>query len=126
LERHVSLFGILAALWGGLAVVAGASLLLLAGGAASELLDPLGANVEFAAGLTAGIFAVAGVFALLWGAVHVWAAALLQQRRPYGRVLALALAVINLVILPFGTALGIYGLWVLLTDEGRRLFEPAK
>ena len=114
------------ALWGGLAIVAGVSLLLLAGGAASELLDPAGASVEFAAGLTAGIFAVAGVFALLWGAVHVWTAALLRARRPYGRILALALSVLNLLVLPFGTALGIYGLWALLTEEGRRLFHPAQ
>ena len=31
---------------------------------------------------------------------------------------------INLLVLPFGTALGIYALWVLLTNDGRRLFEP--
>jgi hypothetical protein len=30
---------------------------------------------------------------------------------------------IDLVLLPYGTALGVYGLWVLLRDEGRRLFE---
>jgi len=25
---------------------------------------------------------------------------------------------------PFGTAFGIYALWVLLTNDGRHLFEP--
>jgi hypothetical protein len=38
----------------------------------------------------------------------------------------LALALVNLLVLPFGTALGAYALWILLTDEGRRLFEPAR
>ena len=37
----------------------------------------------------------------------------------------LALAVPNLPVLPFGTALGVYALWILLTNEARRLFEPA-
>jgi hypothetical protein len=32
--------------------------------------------------------------------------------------------VANLLVLPFGTALGIYALWVMLTAEGRKLFEP--
>jgi hypothetical protein len=41
-------------------------------------------------------------------------------------VLTLALAVANLLVLPFGTALGVYALWILLTDQGRRLFEPAR
>ena len=35
----------------------------------------------------------------------------------------LGLAVVNLLVLPFGTALGGYALWVLLTNDGRRLFE---
>ena len=34
-------------------------------------------------------------------------------------------AVADLVVLPFGTALGVYALWTLLTNEGRRLFETA-
>ena len=37
---------------------------------------------------------------------------------PLGRILSLALAVVNLLVLPFGTALGVYALWVLLTNDG--------
>ena len=50
----------------------------------------------------------------------------IEAVRPGGRVLMLALAVVNLLVLPFGTALGVYALWVLLNNEGRRLFEPAR
>jgi hypothetical protein len=125
-ERHVNLLGILASLWGALAMLVGVSMLLLAAGALAELLDPMGTAVQFAAGLTAGVFALIGVFALLWGGAHTWAAVLLKRRRPFGRVLSLGLAVVNLLVLPFGTAFGAYAIWVLLTDEGRRLFEPAR
>ncbi len=126
MERHVTLLGILSTLWGALAILIGISMLLLAAGALAELLDPMGTAVEFAAGLTAGVFAIIGVFALLWGGAHTWAALLLKRRRPFGRVLSLGLAVVNLPLLPFGTALGAYAMWVLLTDKGRRLFEPAR
>ncbi len=113
----------LASLWGALAMLAGVSLLLLAVGAFAQLLDPVGDAFGLAAGLTAGAFVLLGTFAVIWGALHLLAAKWLKQRQPTGRILLLALAVTNLLVLPFGTALGIYALWVLLTNEGRRLFE---
>ncbi len=122
MERHVRLLGILASLWGLLATVVGVSMLLLSAGALVELLDPVDSAVGLAAGLTAGVFAVLAAFALVWGGAHIWAGVLLRRHRPYGRNFMLALAVINLLVLPFGTALGIYGLWVLLTNDTRRLF----
>jgi hypothetical protein len=67
-----------------------------------------------------------GVFALLWGGAHAIAATLLGRHRPAGRALMLGLGIVNLLVLPFGTALGIYTLWVLLTNDGRRVFEPAR
>jgi len=125
-ERHVRLLGILSSLGGKLAMLVGVSMLLLSAGALAELLESLGTGVEFAAGVTTAVFAAIGVFALLWGGAHVWAAVLLDRRQPFGRVLTLGLAVVNLVALPFGTAFGIYACWTLLTNDGRRLFEPAR
>ena len=104
-------------------MLVGLCMLVLAGGALAFLTTPQGEPVGFAAGLTAGVFAIIGVFALLWGGAHVWSAVLLRRREALGRILGLALALVNLLVLPFGTALGIYALWVLLTNEGRRLFE---
>jgi hypothetical protein len=122
-ERHVRFLAILAGLWGALAMLVGVSMLLLSAGALAELLDSVGTTVEFAAGLTAAMLALIGVFSLLYGGAHAWASVLLRRRTPFGRVLMLALALADLVVLPFGTALGAYALWVLLTNEGRRLFE---
>jgi hypothetical protein len=107
-------------------MLVGISMLLLAAGAWAELRESVGTTLEFAAGFTTLVFAAIGTFALLWGGAHLWAAALVARRRPAGRILTLALALVNLLVLPFGTALGVYAIWVLLTDEGRRLFEPAK
>ncbi len=46
----------------------------------------------------------------------------LARRHASGRVLALVCAVPNLLLVPFGTALGIYTFWVLLNDDARRDF----
>jgi hypothetical protein len=123
-ERHVSLLGILASLWGTLAAIIGVSMLLLSAGALAELLAPLEASVSLAAGLAAVGFALFGVFALVFGGAHIWAATLLRGHQPVGRILMLALAIANLLVIPFGTALGVYALWVLLTNDAHRLFEP--
>ena len=42
----------------------------------------------------------------------------LKDRKPWARVVAISLGVIALFHPPFGTALGIYTLWVLMSDEG--------
>jgi hypothetical protein len=124
MERHVRVLAILIGLGGLLALLVGVSLLLLAAGAAVVMADSAGPAVGFAAGLTAGSFAVLGTFTLLWGGAHVRAGTLLRRRHATGRILTLALATVDLLLLPFGTALGIYAIWVLLTHEGRRMFAP--
>jgi len=121
--RHVSILAILTTIWGALGMLVGVSLLLLAAAPVALLNAPQGEAIGFAAGFMAGVFALTGLFALAWGVAHVWAAARLRRRDPLGRMVGLGLALVNLLILPFGTALGIYALWVLLTNEGRRLFE---
>lgn len=120
----MSLLGILATLWGALAAVLGVSMLLLSGGAVAELLAPVETSVSLAAGVAATALALFGVFVLAFGAAHIWAASLLRGHRPVGRILMLALAIGDLLVLPFGTALGAYALWVLLKNDAHRLFEP--
>jgi predicted ribosomally synthesized peptide with SipW-like signal peptide len=121
--RHVRLLGILAGLWGALAVLVAVSMLLLAGGAFALWADVEQESVGLAAGLTVWVFLSIGLFCLLWGTAHLRAATLLPRHAPSGRTLALGLAVANLLVFPFGTALGGYALWVLLAHEGRRLFD---
>ena len=124
MERHVTLLATLSSVWGALGLLLGVSMLILAGGALAELMDPMGTASELLAILTTGMLGSVGLFGTAWGGTHLWAAALLKERRPLGRVLSLALAVVNLLVLPFGTALGAYAMWVLLSEGGRRLFEP--
>ena len=49
----------------------------------------------------------------------------LMQREPWARMLAIVTAAFNLLDIPFGTALGIYTLWVLLPAESEREYREA-
>ena len=47
----------------------------------------------------------------------------LYKRQAWARILALVLCFLSLISIPIGTALGIYGIWVLLDDESREIFN---
>src|SRR5215831_13684517 len=44
--------------------------------------------------------------------------------RPWSRILAIVLSILHILNIPFGTAIDIYSLWVLFSNEGARFFEP--
>ena len=48
----------------------------------------------------------------------------LLNRKNWARILALVLSFLSLLEIPFGTIVGVYGLWVLLKQETINLFEP--
>lgn len=64
-----------------------------------------------------GLFGALGAFWALTGLVGVLAGWGLLDRQPWARTLAIVLGCIALIHFPFGTALGIYTLWVLLPAE---------
>jgi len=47
----------------------------------------------------------------------------LLRLRPWARILGIVLSALSLLMVPFGTLLGIYGLWVLLSKDTERLFN---
>ncbi len=114
------LLAVLERVWGALGVLLGLSVLMLAGGAVAIGVSSAGG--EIAAGVTATVFAACAVALFAVGAANLWASRALDRREPSGRAAALALAVLNLFVLPFGTALGIYTYWVLLHEEARGAF----
>jgi hypothetical protein len=127
MKRHVDLLAWLYFTWGAIfALVAVAGAALSAGAVAiATTTGAVGFTSETAAQVTAFTMALLAGLAAVWAVLHLWIGRALGRYVPRSRLLALGLAVVNLVLLPFGTALGGYALWVLLKDEGRRLFEGA-
>lgn len=121
MRSHVRLLGMLHLAWGAMGLLLGGSLLLLATGA--EAIARTGPADPWTASFTAGLFVMFAAALGASGWVNAWAGHGLQQHRARARLVTLVLAVMNLFVLPFGTALAIYAFWVLLHDDARALFE---
>ena len=75
-----------------------------------------------AAGVTATALLVVAIVLLAGGGANAWAGRELRRNQPRGRLAVLWLGALNLFVLPFGTALGIYAFWVLLHNQTRAAF----
>jgi hypothetical protein len=122
---NVDLLGILFIIWGLLTALVGVSTLALGAGAIALIASSSRGGGQVAAGVTAALFLVLAAMAIVWGAAHVAIGIPLRRRRPSARILALVLGSVDLVLLPYGTALGCYALYVLLSERGKALFEIA-
>ncbi len=123
MSLHIDVLGRLHALWGTLGLLTGASLFILALGTHAALDD---LELSGPAGQTAvGIFVAFGSALFFGGLAALVVGLALGRRVPAARMGALLLAVPQLVLAPFGTALGVYTFWVLLNDEARRAFGRA-
>lgn len=120
---HVEFVAVLFIVWGALTTMVGLSTLALGVGAASLFSSGQERGGQFAAALTAAMFAAFAGIAIVWGLAHVAVGVPLRRRRPWARLGALMLGSVDLALLPYGTALGAYTLWALLSEEGKKLFE---
>ena len=124
MRPHVDFLGVLFIVWGLLTTLVGLSTISLGIGAVSLIASASrGGAGQVAAGFTAAAFTTLGIIAIVWGVVHVAIGLALRRRSHSARILALMLGAIDLLLLPYGTALGCYGLWVLLNEDGKKLFE---
>jgi hypothetical protein len=126
MKRHVDLLGTLYMIWGALSLVLSLAMIAL-GLAALAILGSTGPgepSAGLAANFLAALFLSLAVLALLCGGVHLWDAFALHRRREWARPIGIVLAMLDLVVLPFGTALGAYGLWVLAGSRSREAFTP--
>jgi hypothetical protein len=126
LKRHIDFLSTLYVTWGAIFALVAIAGFALAGGAfaIAQSTGPVRFGSEMAARLTGVTISIIAVIALVWAVLHIVVGRQLKQLRPSARLMTLGLAIGNLILLPFGTALGVYALWALLKDDGRRLFEP--
>lgn len=128
MAQHVKILGILHIVFGGLGVL-GAVIVLLVFGGVSALV---------AADHSPDSLTAIPILGLIGGFVFILVMALslpglivgigLMQFRPWARMGGIILSAFDLLGFPFHTALGIYGLWVLLNRETEQMFgvPPAR
>ena len=124
MREHIKLIGILHIVFGCLGVLLGIALLVFFGGIAA-MLGLAGNDRDFAA--AGPILTVIGtgiaIFLFVLSAPSIVGGWGLIKFRPWARVVVIILSAIDLLHFPIGTALGIYGLITLLSEEAKRLFE---
>jgi hypothetical protein len=116
-EKHLQLLGILQIAFNVVALVVGifVFMLLAAIGVASG--EPEAMAVLAIVGHVVAFFLVG------LSAPGVVAGIGILRKERWARVLGLIVGALELLDVPFGTALGVYTLWVLLDDEVVELFE---
>lgn len=75
--------------------------------------------------ITGAVGTVVGFLVVLTGVPNLLAGFGLLAHKNWARILALILAVFNLLKFPWGTALAVYTFWVLLNEETKPLFGKA-
>lgn len=124
MKQHVSILGILYIVFGVLGVIAALSALLIFSGIAGIV--RMTASSEPDAAVAVPILGILGivlfVVILVLSVPGIIVGIGLVKFRNWGRIGGLVLSALNLLNFPFGTALGAYGLWVLLNKETEAVF----
>ena len=122
MDTHVKALGVLHIVLGILGVLSALALLLIFGGAAGIV----GATADPEARIAIPILGITGmalvVFVLARSLPGLLIGIGLLKHRPWARIGGIVLSIFDLIWVPFGTIVGLYGLWVLFSKETERLF----
>jgi hypothetical protein len=123
MSTHVKVLGWLHIALGSMGLLAGASIFLFFGGLAAVVgMTDHSSDVGFAVPILGGVGALVFVILLVLSIPGIIAGIGLLNLQPWARVLTIVLSAFELLHVPFGTALGVYGFWVLLQRDSERLF----
>ena len=126
MEQHVKILGVLYIVLGTMGVIAALICLMIFGGVAGFL--GIVAQEEPDARIAVpivGAFAVGlFLFLLVLSVPGIVAGVGVLQLRPWARIVTIILSALNLMNIPIGTLVGAYGLWVMLSADTEKLFNP--
>ena len=124
MQQHVKILAILHIILGGLGVLAALAIMMFFGGLASFLSMSEQNPDNFVAGGVLGIIGFVVMIVVLVISIPGLIAGIgLLSFQPWARILTIVISAVELPGFPIHTALGIYGLWVLLSNEGAALFS---
>lgn len=130
MREHIRILGILNIIMGCLTALGGVLVLLIMGGVTKIILmQPRYSSglsdqdAAVAAPIIATIGLAIGIFLIALAAPAIIGGLGLLNFRPWSRILMIIVSIFHLIHVPLGTALGVYGLWVLFSDESKRLLE---
>lgn len=116
MEKHITILGAFYIAFSAQAVLAAIIVfgILVGGGLLSGDMEAIR--------ITSSVGSALAFFLLLVSIPGIICGIGLLKRQAWARILGLILSFLNLLHLPLGTILGIYGIWVLMQDETAQIF----
>ena len=123
MDQHIKLLSVLFIILGILGLLAAIIVFVVGAGAAATIASQGAGDQDAAAGMLAtggcmtAVAALVGILSIPsllagWG---------LMKRKSWARVLTIIVSILSLPSFPLGTAIGVYGLWVMFNEETKRL-----
>jgi hypothetical protein len=123
MQTHVKVVAVLHIILGSLGVVFALFTFIAAGTVAGIVGSSAEARDAAVAVPAIGMFgALAAVFLLILGLPGIIVGIGLLYFKPWARILGIVISALDLIHIPFGTLIGVYGLWVLLNKDTEPLF----
>jgi hypothetical protein len=122
MDTHVKVLGAIQVALGAMGVMLALLMIFVFGGAAGII----GASGDPEAAIAVPIIGLTGtalvIFLLMTSLPGVIVGIGLLRLRPWSRIAGIVISIIALIMIPFGTVVGVYGLWVLFSKDTERLF----
>jgi hypothetical protein len=116
MTQHVRILAWLHGIFSGLLLLLGLAVMAIVSGSGMISGDRTAMLIT---GTVGTVLMVLFLFLSIPGFFAAWG---LLRFRPWARILAIILGVLHILSFPFGTALAVYTLWVLLSAETQPLF----
>jgi hypothetical protein len=127
MKQHVQILAILNIVWGSFGVFAALVILLVCGAVGIiGMSSPHDPDARIALPIIGFFGSMIFLVLVLTSLPSIVAGIGLLRLAPWSRILTIVVSAFHLLSIPFGTALGIYGLWVLLCNETHPISAPAR
>ncbi len=122
-QEHVHLLGVLWLAVSALTTIGGLVLLILGTTLFPHMRELTQVPPDVPLGFLCALLNTLGILVLAKAAAGFFAGWGLLRREPWARTLSLVLAFIALFNVPFGTAIGVYTLWVMLPSQSQKEYD---
>jgi hypothetical protein len=124
MQEHIKVLGVLNIVVGALGLCGALVILAFFGGLAGISATEAGASpADDSVAVFGVIGGVAFFFLTIISAPSLIAGVGLVKFQPWARTFGIVVSILHLLNIPIGTALGVYGLWVLFKDESAVLLK---
>jgi hypothetical protein len=126
METHVKVLAVLHIVLGALGVLIGFGVFAVLGGVAGIVQLDGDNDAATVVPILGAVASFVLILMLVLSVPGIIAGIGLLSFQPWARILTIVLSILDLVNIPFGTVLGVYGLWVLFNSESVPLFEQRR